>query len=48
MDLITTAHADRPELDMALTEQLLTAVARGETPETMRVDPPMLRMATAL
>jgi octanoyl-[GcvH]:protein N-octanoyltransferase len=37
MDLVTTAHPDRPELDMALTEQLLRAAARGERPETMRV-----------
>jgi octanoyl-[GcvH]:protein N-octanoyltransferase len=37
MDLITTAHADRPELDMALTQDLLDGVARGERGELMRV-----------
>jgi octanoyl-[GcvH]:protein N-octanoyltransferase len=37
MDLLTTAHSDRPELDMELTGTLLDAVARGDAPDTIRV-----------
>lgn len=37
MDLITTAHPEHPELDMSFSGKLLSAVAQGETPESMRI-----------
>jgi lipoate-protein ligase A len=37
MDLLTIAHRDRPELDMALTGTLLEAVAQGDIPDTIRI-----------
>jgi octanoyl-[GcvH]:protein N-octanoyltransferase len=37
MDLLTIAHRERPDLDMALTGTLLEAVARGDAPDTLRV-----------
>jgi octanoyl-[GcvH]:protein N-octanoyltransferase len=37
MDLLTTAHPERPELDMRLSGELLDAVAAGEAPDTVRV-----------
>lgn len=37
MDLITTGHAERPALDMALTGALLNAVAHGSARDTVRV-----------
>lgn len=37
MELVTTAHPTRPELDMELTGTLLEAVAKGDAPETIRV-----------
>ena len=37
MDLLTIAHPERPALDMALTGDLLRAVAHGSAPETVRV-----------
>jgi octanoyl-[GcvH]:protein N-octanoyltransferase len=36
-DLVTTAHPGHPELDMALTGALLSEIARGEAPDTLRV-----------
>ncbi len=37
MLLVTEAHPEHPALDMALTGALLTAVARGEAADTIRV-----------
>ena len=37
MDIVTTAHPERPELDMELTGTLLRAIARGDAHETIRV-----------
>jgi lipoate-protein ligase A len=45
MELLTIAHRDRPELDMALTGTLLEAVARGEAPDTIRVFRPGATLA---
>jgi octanoyl-[GcvH]:protein N-octanoyltransferase len=40
MDLITMAHPGLPEADMEMTEELLRAVQRRETPDTMRIFQP--------
>ena len=37
MDVLTEAHPDDPARDIALTGELLRAVAAGEAPETLRV-----------
>jgi len=37
LELLTTAHPEHPELDMELTGTLLSTVARGDAPDTIRV-----------